>query len=179
MKSHIFLILLCVSAFSVQLQAQRDEKKLVASIKNVDKNQLISLLDTTTLSLETKNRLLKMAKRNIKVRQQNIHLTKSGWDCITFIAGLIGAKSSFWGIVYSLTGAALSAAGVSAALSRKDKRIANTALATALGFTTVTTTTFFASLYLIRKGWRCTNAENILSRAEEIETLIENTPVNT
>ncbi|MBA3752119.1 hypothetical protein H0X06_04995 [Candidatus Dependentiae bacterium] len=192
MKKYMLLSFLGISAFSLPLSADLKEKELASAIKRMDKNGLESLLNTGNLNEENKKHWLTVAKRNTKLYKNSIHLTKSGWDCATFITGLVGASSTLSALGYSLSalGAGLLVSslaslhdeeaefpeGLTVEDFNRTKDLSKLGLKVGLGGTVVSAAGLIGSLYLVRKGWRCTTAQNLLNRAREIETLIENTP---
>ncbi len=195
MKKYMLLSFLGISAFSLSLYADFKEKELTSAIKEMDKNRLESLLNSSNLNEENKNHWLTVAKKNTKLYKNSIHLTKSGWDCATFITGLVGASSTLSALGYSLSalGAGLLVSSLTSlhdeettlpeGLKEEDvnqaKDLGKLGLMAGLGGTVVSAAGLAGSLYLVRKGWRCTTAQNLLNRAREIETIIENTPVTT
>ncbi|MBA2306965.1 hypothetical protein H0W26_02430 [Candidatus Dependentiae bacterium] len=185
MKKHIFFSFLYFAASSLQLHADFREGELVTAIKTMNKNQLETVLNSTSLNEEGKNRLLIVAKNNSRLCENNIRLTQSGWDCATFITGLLGASGSLSVLSYSapclaagwIFKAAESVAGDKIEVNKEMSKLASIGLSGGLLGTALSSTALVGSLYLVRKGWRCTAAQNLLNTAKEIEALIQNAPV--
>lgn len=168
-KHYVLLSFLCFLISSVGLQARFNKEKLLLAINNINNREtklLEKLLEESTISREDKERLLKIAKRNVRRCEDNMYLLRSGSDAFSFISGLVGAKCSFWALVYSLIGTGAAACANSNVAENKAMQIALVAAG-------ASSTALVCSLYLIRKGWRCTAAQTILNEAEKVETLIE------
>ncbi len=179
MKKRLLIGFLYLLAPSVHLHALFNEKELLSAIETTDKKQLEILLKRVRLKEENKILLLKAARMHRKELKKNIHLSKSKWDCGAFITGILGSHSSGATLAGSLY---LIVCGYKEfARTKKGEDVhpfGKIALWGGFGFSIISTPLLIGSLYLTRKGWRCTTAQNLFNQAKEIEALIEATPLD-
>ncbi|MBA3752120.1 hypothetical protein H0X06_05000 [Candidatus Dependentiae bacterium] len=179
MKKRLLIGFLYFLTSSVQLSALFNEKKLLSAIETTNKKRVELLLNKSSLKEENKSLLLKAAQARRKECKKNISLSKSRWDCYTLITGIIGTYSSC-----SALGGSLLLIGYGCKEFTRTKKgedlhpFGKMALWGGFGITIISTPVLIGALYLTRKGWRCTTAQNLFTTAKEIEALIEAAPLD-